>query len=281
MKILRKHKSFLQALAAAAVLGCTPAMAAPEINIALHKALYNFRLVSAEPGAGINGVEGKMYYEQDATCDAWTTEHRFTTEYQYAERPPVTDASHYVSFETKDGQQFNFSSERQEDGQMTEQLRGSVEKAADGGAKAVYTRPDDIRYDLPQGYLLPTAHTIDVIRHAKAGEHFFSAILFDGTDAEGPVEVGTFIGKKAGPDEIKKIAGAGGKIDAALLKSVAWHVRMAVFPLKDADESAPSYEMEMTLHDNGVVSHAVVDYKTFVVEQNLAALEKLPSRKCN
>ncbi len=280
MKILSKYKGIVYALVAGVVLACTPAAAA-DVNIILHKALYDFRLVSAEAGAGINGVKGKMYYEQDATCDAWTTEHRFSTEYQYAERPAVSDASHYVAFESKNQQQFSFSSERQEDGEMTEQLRGFVEKAAAGAAKAIYTRPDDISYDLPKGYFLPTSHTMEVIRRARAGEHFFSAILFDGTDADGPVEVGTFIGKKLTAEELKKISAGNKKIDVTLLMSDAWHIRMAVFPLKDAEESAPSYEMEMILHDNGIVSHALVDYKTFAVEQNLTALEKLPSKKCD
>ncbi|MCE9508533.1 MAG: cell envelope integrity EipB family protein [Alphaproteobacteria bacterium] len=251
------------------------------IGIAVHQALYDFKLFSAAPSAGINAVRGKMYFEQDDTCDAWTTDRRFTTEYQYVDDPADTDASHYVAFESKDQRQFSFSSERQENGEMTEQLRGSVEIAPDGTAKAVYARPDDLGYDLPKGYLLPTGHTMDVIRHARAGDKFFSAALFDGTDAEGPVEVGTFIGKKAAADEIKKIAGANKNIDASLLTPDAWHIRMAVFPLKDREESAPAYEMDVIMHDNGVVSYARVVYKTFSVEQRLKALEKLPPKKCS
>ena len=156
-----------------------------------------------------------------------------------------------------------------------------IEKYADGAAKAVYSRPDSLKYDLPAGYLLPTAHTIEVIRHARAGDHFFSVVMFDGTDADGPVEIGTFIGKKVTAEELKKIAAGNNKIDAALLTPEAWHVRMAVFPLKDTEESAPAYEMEMILHANGVISYALIDYKTFVIEQNLTALEKLPTKKCN
>ena len=255
--------------------------AAVDVDIAQHKALYEFKLVSAEPGAGINGIKGKMYFEQDAGCDAWTTEHRLTTEYQYSDTPPVTDASRYVAFETKDGQQFSFNGDQQENGEVTAQLRGSVEKAVDGTAKAIYSRPEDTKYDLPAGYFLPTAHTIEVIRHARAGDHFFSAVMFDGTDADGPVEIGTFIGKKITPDELKTISNNSNKIDPALLVPEAWHVRMAIFPLKDTDESAPAYEMEMILHDNGVISHALIDYKTFIMEQNMTALEKLPVKKCN
>jgi hypothetical protein len=42
----------------------------------------------------------------------------------------------------------------------------------------------------------------------------------------------------------------------------------------------PAYEMDLVLHDNSVVSYALVDYKSFKVEQRLTALEPLPLRKC-
>src|SRR4051812_45865871 len=172
--------------AAIALAGVSPAQAD---TIAVHKALYDFKMLSASPDAGINGVKGKLYFEQDATCDAWTTEHRLTTEYQYAETAPVTDTSRYVAFESKDGQQFSFNAERQENGEEAEQLRGSVEKGDAGAADAIYSRPEGTKYALPAGYFLPTAHTLETIRHARAGDHFFSAVMFDGTDADGPVEL--------------------------------------------------------------------------------------------
>lgn len=250
--------------------------------IAVHKAVYDFKMVSVEAGAGINGVTGRMYLEQDDICDAWTTDHRFVTEYQYAERAGMSNTSHYVAFESKDQRQFSFSSERQENGEATEQLRGSVTIAANGSAMAVYSRPDNLKYDLPEGYLLPTAHTIEIIRQARAGEKFFRRVIFDGTDADGPVEISAFIGKKVTADEIGKVAEGGNqKIDVMLLTPDAWHVRMAIFPLQASESMMPSYEMEVILHDNGVISYALIDYKTFRLEQNLSALEKLPARKCS
>jgi hypothetical protein len=249
-------------------------------NLALHKALYDFKLVSAKQGADVIGVAGKLYFEQDDVCDAWTSDHRLTVEYQYPERHAIRNTGHYVAWESKDGQKFSFSSERQENDEMTEQLRGSMERQAIGDSKAVYSRPDDLSFDLPNGFYLPTSHTLEIIRRAKAGEHFFSGVLFDGTDADGPFEAGTFIGKQATPEELKKIADSNPKIDAALLSPLAWHIRMAVFPLKNADSATPVYEMDMILHDNGVTSYSLVDYQSFTVEQKLSALEKLPTKPC-
>ncbi len=113
-------------------------------------------------------------------------------------------------------------------------------------------------------------------------------MLFDGTDAEGPVEVNAIITKAATPEELAAIGKtADGKvdprIDAALASAPAWHVRMAVFPLypkEGQDGSTPSYEMDMLLHDNGVVSDAVVEYQQFKLAQKLTALEALPPANC-
>lgn len=257
-----------------------PAAGGGKESPALHKALYTLRMISVKSGAGISDVSGQMYYEQNDACEAWTTEHRFSTEYQYPERRPIINANHYVAWEAKDASGFYFSSERQENGEMTEQLRGSITKNPDGTAKADYSRPGNLSYDLPQGYLLPTRHTLDIIRHARAGKTFFDAVVFDGTDADGPIRINTFIGKKITPAELAKLHGAGKNIDPALLPLDAWHLRMAVFLLKEMNDMSPAYEMEMILHDNGVVSSALIDYKSFKIQQDLIALEPLPDKKC-
>lgn len=244
-----------------------------------HKALYTYKMVSVESGAGVTGIRGKMYFEQDDACDAWTTDQRFTTEYQYPERRPVVNNSHYVAWEAKDQSIFHFSSERQENGILTEQLRGSVERAPDGSTQARYSRPDNLSFELPKGYMLPTWHTAEIIRLAREGKKLFNAVMFDGTDAEGPVEVNAFIGKKATSEEIKQAIG-NAKADMSLLSADAWHVRLALFPLDEKETFSPAYEMDMILHDNGIVSWALVDYKNFKVEQILSALEKLPAKKC-
>ena len=275
------YRFFLPAVVLAALLSGAAPASGGEAVLATHRSLYNFKMTSVDSGAGITDVNGKMYYEFDDVCDAWTTDQRFTLEYHYPERRPMETSSHFVSWESKDQNRFSFNSERQEGGETAELLRGSVERAGDGTSKADYVRPDDLSFDLPAGYLLPSGHTMEIIRHAEAGDRFFSAVLFDGTDAEGPVEINTFIGKSVTADEIRKIAADNAKIDVSLLSPKAWHVRMAVFPLRDKDNITPSYEMDLILHDNGVVSYSLVDYKTFKIAQILTALETIPAKNCS
>lgn len=252
----------------------------PKIEDASHRAIYSFKMIAVESGAGISGIEGQMFYQQQDTCDAVTTQHRFTAEYQYPERPPLRNTSQYTSWESKDGKGFYFNSDRQENGELVEQLRGGVNEKADGTVVADYSRPPGLTYALPKGFLLPLAHTHALIEKARAGEHFFSATLFDGTDGDGPTDVSAFIGAKLTKDEIQAIAARNPKISPDLLSQDAWHIRLAVFPLKDEKEMLPSYEMDMVQHDNGVVSAVTVDYRVFKVEQVLTALEKMPDQNC-
>ncbi len=272
---------FLSGALLAAVTLPVQAAAKPEMpHIAFYKAIYAMNLVSTAPNSIVTGVGGEMYYEQDDTCHAWTTEQRLATRYDYRSGASVNDAARYAAFESKDGKHFSFNAEHQEDGKTDQQISGSVTRAANGAGNAVYTRPDGTQYALPKGYFLPVAHTAAIIRRAEAGEHFFSAVLFDGTDAAGAAETSVFIGRQETAAERKEIAGADKYIDAKLLAPKAWHVRIAVFPLEDKWASTPAYEMDMILASNGVVSHAVVHYKNFAVEQRLTALQPLPAAHC-
>lgn len=254
--------------------------ATPPGEVARHKAIYDFDLVSVRSGAGVTDITGKMYYEQDDNCEAWTTDHRFQVEYQYPERPSVENTSHYVAFESKDAKQFYYSSEREENGRKVQQVRGAVDPNTDGTARAAYSRPENLSYDLPKGYMLPTQHTNEIIRHARAGDPFFNAVMFDGTDADGPVVVNAFIGKQLTAQDLGKIYAGKDEIDPSLLSGEAWRVRLSVFPLKEEKEMTSAYDMDLVLHDNGIVSWSLVDYHAFKVEQKMLALQKLPAKKC-
>lgn len=268
---------------AAAFDRLTPAAGVADIQMVPHKAIYDFRMLGLSSGAGLSDIRGSMFYEQGDACDAWTTDHRFTSEYFYPERPSVLNASQYAAWEAKDKSLFQFNSERQENKVDSKQLRGAVELRADGTATAQFTRPPELTFELPSGYYLPTQHTIEIIRRAQAGDKIVHGVLFDGTDDEGPVEVNTFITRPATAEELAAIAARNAKIDKTLLIPEAWHVRMAVFPLitpEGEDGSTASYEMDMVLHANGVISEAIVDYKQFQVAQRLDALEALPAPNC-
>lgn len=273
-------KFLTQTMAAVGLLCvCAPSAHAvrpdPAPGLVPHKALYDIDLVATRSGSQIINISGKMFYEWKPTCDAWITDHRFNLFYEYADSPGMKISSDFSTFEGFDGKTFNFSSRRKRDGALYQELRGSADIDA-APARASFTMPEGLKYDLVPGTMFPMGHTIEMVKQARAGKKFFNATVFDGSDEEGPIQINTFIGKQANAmAEVKPSK----NLDMALLNTPAWKVRMAVFPTENPEENA-DYEMSMIFHDNGVISDMLIEYDDFSVTQKLVALEKLDGEAC-
>jgi hypothetical protein len=269
-------KSFSPCLMLFAAIAFAPAVASATMASALapHKALYDIDLIATHSGSQILNISGQMTYEWKPSCDAWLTDHHFKLFYEYADSPGMRITSDFSTFESFDGKNFNYTSRRQRDGKMYQEIRGSAELDKAGGGKAVFTMPEGVKFDLVKGSLFPMGHTLEVIKHAEAGDKFYSAQVFDGSDEEGPIEINTFIGKPTVSGAVKSE-----KIDESLLKGKAWNMRMAVFQSKEQEEES-DYEMEMVFHQNGIISDMTIEYDDFSVTQKLVSLEKLPGDGC-
>lgn len=240
-----------------------------------HKALYDINLVATRSGSQVINISGSMFYEWKPSCDAWITDHRFNLFYEYADSPGMQITSDFSTFETYDGESFNFSARRKRDNSLYQELRGRA-VIADKGGVANFTMPDDLKFDLSNGAMFPMGHTAQMVRHAKDNKKFFNSVVFDGSDDEGPVEINTFIGK---PINAMQKLQANEAIDMSLLNNKAWNIRMAVFPtLKD--EELADYEMSMIFHENGVISDMLIEYDDFSVIQKLVALETVERQNC-
>lgn len=247
-----------------------------------HRALYDIRLVRTQSGSQVLNISGQMLYEWQVSCEAWISNHRFNVVYEYADSAPMRIDSDFSTYESFDGQSLNFTSQRKRDGELFEELRGQASLPAPGArGKAVYTLPAGTAFDLPPGSLFPVRHSMNVLESIREGKKFYRAVIFDGSDGEGPVEVNAFIGK---PVELPAtISQTGGKpaaaIDKELLASPAHKVRLAFFPMASEEETS-DYEMSMVFHENGIISDMVIEYDDFSISQKLVALEPLPV-SCN
>ncbi len=244
--------------------------------LASHKALYDISLVATRSGSQIINISGQMFYEWKPTCDAWITDHRFNLFYEYADSPGMKITSDFSTFETFDGESFNFSARRKRDDSIYQEFRGRAIVENEGG-EAVYNIPDDLNFDLDKNAMFPMTHTVEMIRTAKENKKFFQAVVFDGSDDEGPVSINTFIGK---PANAMQVLEPSENIDMTLLNTPAWNVRMAVFPVLN-EEASSDYEMSMIFHENGVISDMLIDYDDFSVAQKLVALEKVEAEGCD
>jgi hypothetical protein len=255
-----------------ALLTAGPAMAAP---LAPHQALYKIEMVSKKSSTQIVNIKGQMFFEFVPVCEAWTTKHRFNMSYAYADSQAMNVTSNFSTYETKDGKSFDYNSKRRRDGEVYEELRGEASLGEAQLGKAVYSKPDKLSFDLEPGTLFPVAHTLELLKAAEEGKKFFSATVFDGSDDEGPVTINAFIGPKTTPAAAKEVKG----VDASLLNVPAWKMRLAFFPLKSQEPTA-EYEMNMLVHENGVISDMRVDYHDFSVTQTITALRKKTGQSC-
>ena len=199
----------IRAAAGAAValfLAFAPQTADAAGTIAPHRALYDLSLASARSSGGVVGVQGRMLFEWGDACDGWTVHQRYRMRLSQAQEDEVEIVSSLASWESKDGLRYRFALKKQRGEEPEEELRGSARLDGPGRAgRARFTRPDETKVDLPRGTMFPSAHTIEVIRRAAAKDQFFSRRVFDGSEAEPPVDVTAFIG------QAKPAGGEGGR----------------------------------------------------------------------
>lgn len=251
-------------------------------NLRSYKALYEVSLSSLKTGAQISNLTGEMFFEWKKDCDAWISDHRSNLFYEYAEGGGVNVTTDFATYESLDGKSISFNTRREQDGKIFEEFRGYAnlsdpsEDAHGAENVAHYTIPDGLTHDLPAETILPMHHTVEILKKAEAGEKFYNAIIFDGSDDAGPHAVNVFVGKELSKEQ-KTVEGE--DIDQSLLDSKAWNLRMAFFPLESDEESA-EYEMTLNAHKNGVVSYVAIEYEKFAIEQKLVAIEAVDEPQC-
>jgi hypothetical protein len=267
------------AMAAVGVLtfvpSALPAPAAPApaaIEIAPHRAIYKMSLASARNSSTVSDVRGQMMFEWADACDGWTIEQRFQLRFLYTEGDQVEMSTNYATWEAKDGHSYRFNVRKLVNGEVDEELRGTAESHDDRPGIARYLKPDAQEIELPGGTMFPTMHTIQLLRHAMAGDKVFGTTVFDGSDTEGATEINTVLG-------LRKELAHDDRFDAKLFHGAAWPVRMAFFPLT-SDEAAPEYEMSLSLLENGVAQSMLIDYGDFTVAAVLEKLESIPRPRC-
>jgi len=277
---MKTTHAFLAALIASLLAG-SPAQAGPNAAIQPHRALYEVTLSSVKSGGQLIDIRGKMFFEWKKTCESWTTDHKSSLVYEYADGTSSRINSDFASYETLDGKNLNFSSRRENNGVPFEEFRGHASLQANADGSASFTIPGDVNFKLPKNTFFPMQHTYEILKRANNGERFFNATLFDGSDDQGPQQVNVFIGGKT---DAQKGVASSKKIDKSLLTAPAHSMRLAFFPSEDGPDSpeagAAEYEMDLVALDNGVVSDIKIIYDTFTISQKLVALEKIDMPAC-
>ena len=256
--------------------------AGSDLSLQPHRALYNLRMTALRNATAIANVNGQMFYEWHESCDRWTTNQKFQMDFLYPEGDPARLNSTYTTSESRDGHDFDFSTRRERNGVLAEEVRGQAGPKSSFGIGALrfahFTKPNDQGFDLPSGAKFPSAHTAAIIAAAKRGVKFMNLPLFDGSELGPAVDVSIVIKKDKDPELANNLK------DDPLLKKDVYRVRMAFFsnnkekkPASAAEKSTelPDYEMTLWLHEDGIVSQYQIDYPEFSLIASLDALDAI------
>lgn len=249
------------------------------LGVVPHRAIYDLSLASAKNGSNVKGVSGKMRFEWNDMCDGWTVQQHMQLHFNLGESGDSTVTSSEITWESKNGDQYNFNIRRVTDGRETEVYRGKATLGPEGGS-VVYSVPEGKTEKLPAGSLFPSSHTLLLLQKAQSGEKFFVRHVFDGSDEEGANDVSAFISPQIETTVETDLSGA--LKDNALLRATEWPIRLAYFKQTGETGETGESDFEMNLHilGNGVAKSVRIDYEDFSVKGTLSALEPLPRHGC-
>ncbi len=244
------------------------------VELASHRAIYDMKLSHSQNGGKVTDVRGTMTYEWVDACDGWTTAQKSQMKFFYEDGRTVGLGWTLSSWESKDGLRYRFFVRNFADGKATTEFKGEAKLDGPGKAGvALFTMPKNLKLVLPAGTLFPTAHTISLLNHLKAGDRLLYATVFDGTDDKGLFDISAVLAGTPSPDA------AVARLSPLLVHGPVYRVGLAFFAPTD-NQSTPEHEQTLTVYGNGIVGGLELDYGGFSVGAVLTKLEGLPAPGC-
>jgi hypothetical protein len=270
---MRLQALLLHAVPVAGLLAASAGQAlavTPTAFIAAHHAAYVLSLKSSQD-QGVLAANGTMTYDVTDACSGYTTAQHLVINLTDHDARDVTMVSDYATFETKDGTKLNFHTRQMTGTTVTEQFDGTATLDRSGGSgHADFTSPEHKRVTLPQGTLLPNAHTLSILQASAEGKRFLSVPLFDGTGEDGAQDTFVTIEGLQKPHTVRWSA-------LSILPSARVHV---AFYDRDQGSEMPNYEIGMRYFDDGVADDLAMNFGDFVMAGKLTTLELRPQPRC-
>jgi hypothetical protein len=261
------------ALAFSMLAGTMNALSAVAIEQLPHRAVYDLALKSSGSDSGITGVRGRMVLEWADACEGYTTTQKIRMRIEQAQGRLIASDFSVASWESKDGNQFQFKIRNLIDGDLVEEF-GGLAKRDGANQKGVVSmkNPAVSTITLPAGTVFPSEHANILTREARNGAKRIEVRVFDGTGEEGLFDAIAFVtGHVAGGESATGLP--------ELDDQEAWRMRMAYYRVGDTS-GLPDYEVGFRLFANGVADQLILDYGDFVVDSKISHFEALPASGC-
>ncbi|WP_142417103.1 EipB family protein [Bartonella massiliensis] len=248
---------------------CT-ARAEEPVFIVPHRAIYDFHLDNVSHEMAISGMSGRMVYELTGSpCQGYNTRFRFISRIHIDDMPVRLTDQQTTSYETGDSRTFHFNITDQEGEEVAHRAEGVARRTEDG-LTVTLKKPKEKEYKLEMAEF-PITQLKNIIRHAKAGNHFYNVTVFDGTNkADKVIKESIVIGKKTAllsDSETEKMK--------KLNEEEYWPIIISYFDDGENKDGLPVYQSSFLLNENGVMRDLHIDYGTFSVRAKLNSLEFL------
>lgn len=257
-------------LAAGSVMALAVSVGPAAAELAPHRAIYSLSLGETQEPGQFLGVGGAVRTTLEKTCDAWITVEQVNMNVITQTGDSLKQKLAYTGWESLDGKRYRFAARYVTNGE-DKKFKGVAHVDSKNFGEAVYSQPKKIIMKLPPGTQFYWGLTSWLIKQARAGASRAEAVVFDGTDEEGPQRAIAFIiplPKKTAKSKL-----------GPLLDRPGWTMRIAFYPL-GSRAAAPDYEVQAVILDNGVTPELKLIFTSFTAVQTLEKIEALTLPQC-
>lgn len=271
----------LAALAAGTTAAAAAGAGKAAAGLLPHRAVYDMRLGEADDSASVQGVSGRIVTEfSGSVCDGFSTTFRFVSRISDQDGGSRLTDLRTTSYETADGETYQFVSQTFNDQTLTEETKGVATRTPDAVVVDL-VKPAAKQTTLTGRPLFPTQHIVDLIGAGEDGRTILTAPLYDGGEnGEKLLLTTAVVGQAQSGDD------AAAEDDAAMVAKLGgarrWPVRLSYFDAAAPQgEQTPLYEISFLLYDSGVSRRLVLDYGDFTIVGKLTSLELLERPACD
>ncbi|ODN70010.1 cell envelope integrity EipB family protein [Methylobrevis pamukkalensis] len=238
-----------------------------------HRVAYDLAMINTDAGSGVSDVSGRMVMEfTGSRCEGYTTNFRFVMKVQDDDAKAVITDLRTSTFETAEGDGFDFLSQTYTDQVLSEEVKGRATRSDDGVEVALLS-PEKRTIPVAPKSVFPTANLTDMLAAAARGEGVLQAMVFDGSEGADKSYATTAI---IGPPK----TGAANAVAAELSGMTFWQMNVSYFDPEKSGDTSPEYSMSFDLYENGVADRLTLDYGELQLSGAMKTFEALPLSDC-
>ena len=242
-------------------------------GLTAYRAVYELSLSDAGLAAGGAGGRGRLSFNlSGSACQGYQEIRHQVTELRTGGGAPQLMELRSATFETADGNGFDFDFESKSGAAAPKSVKGKAKKTGRSGLAV--TLGSAKSRDVDGEALFPAEHLRRTLAAAHNDEKMFRAKVFDGSGQGTPVlDASTVIGKPSTAPATEKA------LKIQQLEGLRhWPVTVSYFQ-PDAPDSTPLYVKSYELYENGVVHVLKIDYGHMVVAGEMKELVLAPPAK--